>query len=316
MEKRSEEYTREKLITHLERVFGKAIKKDNRYSFKNFSNKKIADEITMAPSQFNTYLNPIIDPEKGDKQKSYEGIIKRVLLYEKAMKADQYKNERDQFKKKYKRSNLFVWFIIPLFVATLAYLIFSHLKNPIPKNVDPVAKKGIYLDPSPDFRTVINYQGKASANKIKWGAIKINEQVKKSEGKIDTINIINQMRTAAFEAVISERQAFRVLNFKLPSGIGIMDSLEKVYPSIIDVLFRCEGEDYLAQSFDELPYCKTLDETKCKTPFDKGIMEAIPHILDKNISPVALAGTIENMVKGIQSKQYRDINPISPQSQK
>ena len=296
METENTDFSNKGFLHQLEKHFGPYELKGSSFVFQNYENRVIAKKLLIDPG----YFSKLLKEAQKDEKVSYRLEIEKILQFADAKAYREYKP----------LIRIYKWSIGILLFVVISLFILLLLPTPKPIETVPTKKDEIFLGEAPSFREVITIQGLIGMTQMKLDGVlsaldyrtQFNEYTRE-----DTIQIIQDIRRSTRSTISASRRAFKVLKFMLPSGTSVMDSLEKKFPirSGRKPLYKCSDEDFIGiRSGEDLP--------DYKTPYDKGIGDALPFILEKRMTYRTLAEKIEEIIVEIQDDMYPVLDPSHP----
>lgn len=242
--------------------------------------------IGMAESQFSRAIKKTYNKEGKEENSgsAYKIPVERVKMY----------SDAKAYRKLRKFQSIYLWIIAPLLIF-LGLFYFTRFN--LSTNQSQKTNSRFHLEPSPSLEDVLSYSGTSNIDHLIWEAILINESIKRKEEALtyqDSVSIIIKIRSVVVNVIKQERIAFKKLNLRFPSGENLIDVTEKTVPTNSKTMFSLNNEEVLrTKDIDELP--------KNATPFDKGLVEIIPYIFDKNLDFDNVASETRRIVKRAQN---------------
>ena len=268
----------------LNKLFGVCKEKGLQYGFDGYNNKEIATKLGMSSSQFSNLLRDYME----DKIGNYGNAFTKLLLFHDA-----------KIYRKYKKF-LYIYWGTPILFLFISFFMFyksskvnlNSGKIEIPKN------DGIYISSIPTYGTIVSYHGMATRDHIMLKAVLTANEIRNHKGDFTRDYKLKKIRKVMhdlFDVLSEKREATKSLNFMLPTGKSVVDSIAGKY-DVFEKMFQCSAEELLD--------CRSKKDLPGKsTPFDEGVFESISFYFNDTLTSEEVADEIGSIVVRTREKQ-------------
>lgn len=283
-------YSKENFLKLLKENFGPYEIENGILSFRGHTtNKKVAYAIGTGESQFSKLV------KLPDNNHEYTRVIDRLILYRDA--------------KKYRTLKVRYYLLLFVLAATsvaLAVLFYetSRLKKQNRSINIRSANTGIFLSDTPTLGEILLHRGSSNIHELKWNAIRLNERIRSLNTPLtrgDSIEEIERIRTTLLDVIRNDRRTFALLTYTFPSGKKLSTFLEEHVPIENGKIFNYSAEEMLS----------ITDNNSFKqnaTPFDEGVRNLFPIILNTEVDFTLIVNDVEIITKTTQEKILSILN--------